>query len=89
MDVWIRKCASFEEEARADREFWKHCTAQQRVEAVEDLRLQSAEDEDGDRQGLEELFESFRSRTVRTLHTITWSSDRRSVHDPGPPLRSE
>jgi hypothetical protein len=26
---------------------------------------------------------------LRRLHETNWSSDRRSIHDPGPPLRSE
>jgi hypothetical protein len=38
MAVWIRKCTSFEEERRADREFWAQTTPEQRVAAVEELR---------------------------------------------------
>jgi hypothetical protein len=36
--VWIRKCASFEEEEEADREFWMQMTGDQRVEALEQMR---------------------------------------------------
>jgi hypothetical protein len=36
--VWVRKGASFEEEAEADREFWQRMTGRERVEALEELR---------------------------------------------------
>jgi len=38
MDVWVRKCSSFEEERRADREFWQRMTPDERVAVVEELR---------------------------------------------------
>jgi hypothetical protein len=38
MGVWVRRCNSFAEEARADREFWAAMTGDERVEALEDLR---------------------------------------------------
>jgi hypothetical protein len=41
MDLWIRKCSSFEEEAEADREFWSSMTGDERVEALEELRHQA------------------------------------------------
>jgi hypothetical protein len=40
MKVWIRKCASFDEERIADREFWEQLTPAARVDAVEELRAQ-------------------------------------------------
>jgi ABC-type nitrate/sulfonate/bicarbonate transport system substrate-binding protein len=42
MPVWIRKCASFDEEARADREFWAAMTPDARVAVVEQLRREWA-----------------------------------------------
>jgi len=36
--VWLRKCASFEEEEEADREFWAQMTGDERVEALEQMR---------------------------------------------------
>ncbi len=36
--IWIRKCSSFEEENRADREFWQRMTPNERVAVVEQLR---------------------------------------------------
>jgi hypothetical protein len=41
MATWVRKCSSFEEEARADREFWAQMTGRERVEALEDLRREA------------------------------------------------
>ena len=38
MKVWIRKCKSFEEERRADAEFWQQMTPAERVAIVEELR---------------------------------------------------
>jgi hypothetical protein len=38
VDVWVRRCASFEEEQRADREFWRAMTPAARIEALEELR---------------------------------------------------
>ena len=38
MDVWVRKCRSFDEERQADREFWAAMTADARVALVETLR---------------------------------------------------
>jgi ABC-type nitrate/sulfonate/bicarbonate transport system substrate-binding protein len=42
MTVWIRKCASFDEDARADREFWAAMTPDARVALVEQLRREWA-----------------------------------------------
>jgi hypothetical protein len=36
--MWLRKCASFEEEEEADREFWAQMTGDERVEALEQMR---------------------------------------------------
>jgi hypothetical protein len=41
MDAWLRKCGSFAEEARADREFWSRMTGEERVEALEELRREA------------------------------------------------
>jgi hypothetical protein len=41
MEIWLRKCSSFAEEARADREFWARMTGEERVEALEDLRREA------------------------------------------------
>jgi len=38
MEIWVRKCASFEEEKRADLEFWQRMTPDRRVGVVEELR---------------------------------------------------
>ncbi len=38
MEIWVRKCASFEEEGRADREYWRAMSPDQRVDVVEQLR---------------------------------------------------
>jgi hypothetical protein len=41
MNLWLRKCSSFEEEAEADREFWSQMTGDERVAALEELRRQA------------------------------------------------
>jgi hypothetical protein len=38
MRLWVRKCSSFEEEAKADREFWARFSPEERVAMVEELR---------------------------------------------------
>jgi len=38
MKIWFRKGNSFDEEARADREFWQQTTAIERLKALEELR---------------------------------------------------
>lgn len=38
MEIWLRRCSSFAEEARADREFWARMSGEERVEALEALR---------------------------------------------------
>jgi hypothetical protein len=40
MSVWLRRCTSFAEEARADRDFWAALTGDERVAAIEELRIQ-------------------------------------------------
>ncbi len=37
MAVWLRKCASFEEEAIADRQYWQQFSPDERVAQIEDL----------------------------------------------------
>ena len=38
VEIWVRKCSSFEEERQADREFWAQLTPNDRVGVVEELR---------------------------------------------------
>jgi hypothetical protein len=40
MKRWVRKLTSFEEERAADREFWAQMSPDERVAAVEELRLE-------------------------------------------------
>lgn len=40
-ELWVRKCASFEEAEEADREFWAQMTGDERVEALEMLRAEA------------------------------------------------
>ncbi|MBA3888275.1 MAG: hypothetical protein H0X67_21500 [Acidobacteria bacterium] len=40
--MWVRKCASFDEERLADREFWAQMTPEARIAALEELRAQWA-----------------------------------------------
>ena len=41
-DIWVRKVSSFEEDRRADREFWQTMSPELRIAAVADLRKQWA-----------------------------------------------
>ena len=41
-EIWFRKCASWEEEAEADREYWAQFTPNERVALIEDLKRESA-----------------------------------------------
>ena len=60
MAIWVRKCASFEEERQADREFWALMTPDARVAALDEMRGQwPAPDIDELQQGLR--------RTVRIV----------------------
>jgi hypothetical protein len=38
MKLWVRRLESFEDEARADREFWASMTPDERVAALEEIR---------------------------------------------------
>jgi len=38
MAIWFRRCATFEEEAEADREYWRQFSADERLALVDDLR---------------------------------------------------
>ncbi len=67
MDLWIRKCSSFEEEADADREFWSSLTGDERVEALEELRRQAWKITGERIEGLRELFAFFNARQVKGL----------------------
>jgi hypothetical protein len=37
-EIWFRKGLSFEEEAKADREFWEQMTGSERVQVLLDMR---------------------------------------------------
>lgn len=39
MTIWVRRCATFEEEEQADREYWQQYSADERVAQIDDLRL--------------------------------------------------
>jgi hypothetical protein len=41
MEIWVRRCSSFAEDERADREFWATMTGEERVEALEELRREA------------------------------------------------
>ncbi len=43
MDIWVRKCSGFEDERRADREFWARMSPDERVAVVEQLRREYLE----------------------------------------------
>lgn len=58
-DVWVRKLGSFDDDRRADREFWRTVTPEARIVAVEELRRQWAMFQGTDDEGLR--------RTVRVL----------------------
>ncbi len=51
-NVWLRKCSSFEEDNRADREFWQRMTPNERVGIVEELREEWWEQHGDGEQGL-------------------------------------
>lgn len=42
-NVWFRRCASFEEEAEADRDFWLQYSPDERVALVEEIRKEWAD----------------------------------------------
>jgi len=67
MNLWLRKCSSFEEEAEADREFWSQMTGDERVEALEDLRRQPGRFTGERIEDFEELFAFFNARKVKAL----------------------
>jgi len=41
-ELWFRKCASFEEEAEADREYWAQFSPDEKVALIEDLKREQA-----------------------------------------------
>jgi hypothetical protein len=41
MKMWVRRCSSFAEDEKADREFWAAMTGDERVEALEELRREA------------------------------------------------
>lgn len=38
MSIWLRRCATFEEEAQADREYWSQYSPDERLAQMDDLR---------------------------------------------------
>ena len=38
MEIWLRRCASFDEEREADAEFWSRFTPDERVSVLEEMR---------------------------------------------------
>jgi hypothetical protein len=54
--IWVRTCASFEEERRADREFWAQISPDERVAIVEQLREQLGADFAEGQPGLRRVF---------------------------------
>jgi hypothetical protein len=59
VEIWVRKCSSFEEERQADREFWATMTGDARVSAVDELRAEWATTSGHGHEGLR--------RTVRRI----------------------
>lgn len=59
--IWVRKFSSFDEENRADWEFWQRMTPDERVEVVEQLRQEWWEAHGNGEEGLR--------RAVRVLET--------------------
>jgi hypothetical protein len=57
--IWVRKSVSFDEDRRADREFWRAASAAARIQAVEQLRQHWAKLKGVSHEGLR--------RTVRVL----------------------
>jgi hypothetical protein len=51
-DVWVRKLDSFDDDRRANREFWRAVPPDARVAAVEELRRQWARFQGVDDEGL-------------------------------------
>ena len=43
VSIWFRRCATFEEEALADREYWSQYSADERLAQMDDLRSDWAE----------------------------------------------
>lgn len=39
-DIWVRTCDTHEEAEEADREFWADMSPDERVEALEEMRLE-------------------------------------------------
>lgn len=39
MTLWLRRCATFEDEAEADREYWQQYSPDERVAQMNDLRM--------------------------------------------------
>jgi hypothetical protein len=61
MEIWLRRCESFEEEQEADAEFWSRFTPDERVSILEQMRREWLEKHGRVDEGLR--------RTVRKLDT--------------------
>ena len=59
MEIWLRRCASFDEEQEADAEFWSRFTPDERVSILEQMRREWLEKHGRVDEGLR--------RTVRKL----------------------
>ncbi|HKO58463.1 MAG TPA: hypothetical protein VJ276_21540 [Thermoanaerobaculia bacterium] len=69
MEPWFRRCASFEEEAAADREYWTRFTPDERVALIEDLKddFASMTGERPRRGDFGDLLAAFTAHDVRAL----------------------
>ena len=59
--VWLRRCASYAEEAEADAEFWEQLGADGRVAVTEQMRREHSQADEPNEPGLR--------RVVRVLRT--------------------
>jgi len=71
MAVWLRKCASFEEEAIADREYWQQYSPDERVSQIEHLlaewRRFKGADMESDNRDFADLFAALNRHQVRAV----------------------
>jgi hypothetical protein len=51
-EIWFRRCATFEEEAAADAEFWAEMTPDERVALVDQMRREGILADGGGDEGL-------------------------------------
>jgi hypothetical protein len=71
MAVWLRKCASFAEEAIADREYWQQYSPDERVAQIDDLlkewRRIKGDDVQINNRDFADLFRALNKHGVRAL----------------------